>query len=86
MMDTPDDVMRRYEAMLMELPPGRRLAMALGMFATARVLAEAGIRAQGVTDAREIRRRLLLAFHGDDLDARQIEAIAGRGAASQPPR
>jgi hypothetical protein len=65
MKDTPDDITRRYEAMLLSLPPGRRIAMALRMFDTARILAEAGLRAAGVTDPRDIRRRLLVAFCGD---------------------
>jgi hypothetical protein len=66
MNDTSEDVARQYDAMLLALPPGRRVSMALAMFDTAKTLAEAGLRAQGVTDPREIRRRLLIAFYGDE--------------------
>lgn len=81
MKDTPDEVTRRYEAMLLAIPPGRRVAMALRMFDTARLLAEAGLRAAGVTDPREIRRRLLVAFYGDEVGARD-----DRGGPTAPPR
>ncbi len=74
MKDTPDEITRRYEAMLLALPPGRRVAMALRMFDTVRALAEAGLRAQGITDPREIRRRLLVAFHGGELGSREHDA------------
>jgi hypothetical protein len=86
--DTPDHVARRYEAMLLALPPGRRVAMALRMFGTARALAEAGLRAGGVTNPREIRRRLILAFYGDELTPPEIDAIvagvAGAATADNP--
>ena len=75
MNDTPDGVRRRYEAMLLAVPPGRRILMALRMSDTARALAEAGLRASGITEPAEIRRRLLVSFYGADLTPRQREAI-----------
>ena len=75
MKDTPDEVERRYHAMLMALPPGRRVAMALGMFDTARALAEAGLRATGLSDPRAVRRAIFLRFYGDDFGPRETAAI-----------
>ena len=56
MKDTPDHVARRYEAMLLALPPGRRVAMALRMFGTARALVEAGLRPQAIHHLAECTR------------------------------
>ena len=81
MKDTPDEITRRYEAMLLALPPGQRILMALRMSDTVRALAEAGLRASGVTEATEIRRRLLVSFYGADLSPGQRDVIL-----ADPPR
>jgi hypothetical protein len=73
--DTPADVERRYHAMLMALSPGRRMAMAFGMFDAARALAEAGLRAAGVSDPREVRWALFLRFYGPDFGIEERHAI-----------
>ncbi len=75
MTDTPEPVERRYREMILAQPPSRRLAMAFGMFDTVRAFAEAGLRAEGVADAREMRRRLFLRFYAADFGRDERERI-----------
>lgn len=75
MRDTPPEAERRYEAILLSLPPARRMAMACAMFDAAKAMAEAGLRASGVSGARAIRRALFLRVYGADNGERERSAI-----------
>jgi hypothetical protein len=85
MTDTPQEVERRYHALLMALPAERRLRMASSMTATARalVLASALTRDPDASEA-QVRQALFLRFYGDDFAPRDRERIlawlAGGGA------
>ena len=66
MRDTTPAMEAEYNRRIMALSPGRRMAMACEMFGTAKALARAGLRAEGVRDEVDMRRRIFLRFYGDD--------------------
>jgi hypothetical protein len=76
-MNTPsDNVDARFRAMLRELGPADRLAMACRMFSTGRALAIAGLRSRdGELAGPQLKRLLLRHFYGRDLTSRQLSQI-----------
>ena len=77
MKDTSEDMQERYEAMLMALSPGERVAMACRMFNTAKALAIAGIqhREGPIDDPVLLRQKLFLHFYRDDFTPEETERI-----------
>ena len=74
--DTPRHVEKRFQDMMLARSPGERLAMACGMFATARSLVLAGIRAgHGELNRAETRRQLFLRFYEKDFEPEKREKI-----------
>ena len=59
----------RYEKMLMSLSPGERLMMVSDMLHTA------GMPPDEARDPRLVRRRIFLAFYGDEMDTERREKI-----------
>jgi hypothetical protein len=79
MTDTSLAVARMYRQMLMRRSGAERVKMGASMFATARVLAVASIRAKEPSvSADALRRALFLRFYGGDFDPEQRERIAAR--------
>ena len=64
-----------YNRRIMALSPGRRMAMACEMFGTAKTLARARLRAEGVRDEAEMRCRMFLRFYGDDFSEAEKSKI-----------
>ncbi len=79
MKDTPDDVLARFEAMIMARPMAERVLMAGRMLLTSKHLVREAIRQQHPdADEIELRRLFLRRFYGDELDEHVIEAVATR--------
>ncbi len=72
MTDTSPEVLLRYRAQLLALPPGARLAMASRMFSTAKALALAGLRSEDGCTSRE---QLFRRFYGSDFDPLDVQRI-----------
>jgi hypothetical protein len=92
MKDTPPDVARRYQDLLMQRSGEARLRMGWSMYAAARAIVVASIRAKepDASPAR-VRQALFLRFYGGDFDpvtrARILQALAAeRPARSASPR
>lgn len=85
--DTPPDVEERLRRMLAERTPAERLRMCTGMFATAKALARAGIRARhGALGELELRLELFFRFYAADTSAADCMAIAeALGRRRAPP-
>ena len=76
MKDTPRHIENRFREMMLARSPGGRLAMACGMFATARSLVLAGIRnTHGELNSVETRGQLFLRFYGMDFEPEKRERI-----------
>ena len=75
MTDTSSEVLSRYQAQLLALPPGVRLAMASRMFATAKALALAGLQLEGESATASVREQLFRRLYGGEFDAREVEQI-----------
>ncbi len=77
MKDTSEAMQERYQAMLMALSPGERIAMACRMFNTAKALALAGIqhREGPIDDPILIRQKLFLHFYGNDFTPEETDRI-----------
>ncbi len=75
MTDTSPEILSRYRAQLLALPPAARLAMASRMFSTAKVLALAGIRREGGRAASSSREQLFLRLYGREFDAQEAQRI-----------
>ncbi len=91
MTDTTTSMDARQRAVLMDRSGSDRVQMAAAMFADARTLVEAGLRAEGLTDPIELRVAVCRRFYSGDLPATVIDAIgeairraAGRPTASVP--
>lgn len=78
MSDTPFQVEARFRELLLGLTPGRRLAMACGMFGTAKALVRAGLLNEKRMSPVEIRVNLFLRFYGQDLGDSEREKILKR--------
>lgn len=77
--DTPDSVLRQYEAMMAGRGPSARLRMALDMYDSMRAICRAGIlRAHPDASEAEIQKLLFLRFYEDDLPQPLIERILQR--------
>jgi hypothetical protein len=92
MTDTSPAVERRYREMLLQRSGGERMKMGGSMFATARALVEASIRArEPAVSAAALRQALFLRFYGGDFrpaERQRIAAWLGRddAAARGPTR
>ena len=92
MIDTPPAVLQRYRHMLLERSGPERVTMGASMFATARALILASIRAEDPdATAATLRRGLFLRLYGGDFDPDTREHIAARlagdtGMLSAPAR
>ena len=75
MTDTSPEVLSRYRAQLLALPPAARLAMASRMFSTAKTLALAGIRREGGYADSSSREQLFLRLYGHEFDAQEVQRI-----------
>jgi len=80
MRDTSPAMQERYDAMLMALSPGERVAMACRMFGTAKALAKAGIqdREGPIDDPVVMRQKLFLHFYGNEFTPEETERILAR--------
>ena len=79
MNDTPPAVEAKYREMLMAKSPAERLAMACGMFATAKALVQAGLlQKHGPLTHAELRRLTFLRFYGEDFSESEREKILKR--------
>jgi hypothetical protein len=79
MSDTSPAVERRYRALVLQRPGGERVRMACSMFATARALVIASIRAGGsAASGAALRRALFLRFYGRDFPRAEREQILAR--------
>lgn len=68
MSDTSVEVEERFRKLMLARSPAERLAMACGMFATAKTLVRAGILEEhGLIDPYELREHVFLRFYGQDL-------------------
>ena len=77
MKDTSDLIDRKYRAMLLELSPAERLAMACRMFGTAKALARAGIRREHASIERPsfMNRQMFLHFYRNDFSESEVGRI-----------
>jgi hypothetical protein len=75
MTDTSPDILSRYRAQLLALPPGVRLGMASRMFSTAKALALAGLQLEGASAAASVREQLFRRLYGGEFDALEVERI-----------
>ncbi len=75
MKDTPPEIEDRYRELLMQRSGVERLHMGADMFDTARELAIAGLRAEGVED---LRAALFLRFYGDEFEPQERARIVER--------
>lgn len=75
MTDTSPEVLLRYRAQLLALPPGARLVMASRMFSTAKALALAGIRSEDGCTTSSSREQLFRRFYGSDFNTREAQRI-----------
>ena len=76
MRDTTPRAAAHFRDLMAKRTPAERVAMACGMFETARELARAGIIMQYGPDAEtHMRKHLLLRFYGQDLDDAKISRI-----------
>ncbi len=83
MKDTPDDVLARYEAMIMARPMEERVLMGARMLQRSKHLVRESLRARYPdADETELRRLFLRRFYGDELPAEVIEAVATRSKSS----
>ena len=76
MKDTSDAIEAKFREMILARSPSECLAMACGMFATAKELVRAGIlQESGDLDPTELRRRIFLRLYGDDFEAAEKDKI-----------
>ena len=75
MKDTSAEVEQIYRELLLARSPAVRLAMGADMFTTAKELALADLRRQGV---RDLRAALFLRFYGTDFEPAECERILER--------
>ena len=76
MKDTSDAVEAKFREMVLARSPAERLAMACGMFTTAKALIRAGLLQEcGDLDRAELRRRIFFRLYGDDFDEVDKEKI-----------
>ena len=76
MTDTPDHVETHFRRLLAARTPAERLRMCTGMFAAAKALAAAGIRAKlGRVSERELRRQLFIRFYGGQYTEAERQVI-----------
>ena len=76
MSDTPAAVDERFRKLMMAMSPARRLAMACGMFATAKKLVRAGILEEcGPKEPEQMLERLFLRFYGRDFEEPERKKI-----------
>ena len=75
MTDTSSEILSRYHAQLLALPPGVRLAMASRMFSTAKALALAGLQLEGGSATASVREQLFRRLYGGEFDALEVERI-----------
>ena len=75
MTDTSSEVLARYQAQLLALSPGARLAMASRMFSTAKALALAGILREGGRSVSSRREQLFRRLYGGEFGAQEVERI-----------
>ncbi|MBA2321211.1 MAG: hypothetical protein H0V89_08650 [Deltaproteobacteria bacterium] len=79
MKDTPDDVLARFEAMIMARPMEERVRMGGRMLQTSKHMVREALRQQYPdADEIELRRLFLRRFYGDELSDAHIEAVATR--------
>jgi hypothetical protein len=76
--DTSPEAMALWHCLLMARSGEERLAMASGMFHTAKQLVFARLRALGIDDAVELKMAALEQLYGSELTASQIAGIRAR--------
>jgi hypothetical protein len=76
MTDTSSEVLSRYRAQLLALPPAARLEMASRMFSTAKALALAGLGMEEQAPRGLVREQLFRRLYGRDLSPQEVERIA----------
>lgn len=76
--DTSPEMQARYLAMLQALSPGERLEKASRMFASARILALAGLADEPNPEGYSMRARLFLRFYGGDFPEPELSRIVAR--------
>ena len=76
--DTSPETMALWHRLLMARTGAERLAMATGMFGTAKLLVFARLRAQGIHDAVELKMAALQQLYGNELTESQRAEIRER--------
>ena len=76
--DTSPETMALWHRLLMARTGAERLAMATGMFGTAKLLVFARLRAQGIHDAVELKMAALQQLYGNELTESQRAGIRAR--------
>lgn len=70
-----EDTEARFRKMILSQTPGKRVAMACGMFSTGEALVRAGLNGQSHNDELSLRQRLFLRLYGDDFSPSERTAI-----------
>jgi hypothetical protein len=74
--DTSAEMEDLYRGMILSQTPARRVAMACGMYSTAKALVRAGILAEcGGKEPPDFRERLFLRMYGPDFTPSDLEKI-----------
>jgi len=74
--DTSPEAASVLRAVVMSRSGAERVRMATGMWATARRVVEAGLRAEGITDETQLRTRVFHRMYASDFDAATLNRIS----------
>jgi len=75
MSSTREDTEARFRKMIMSQSPGKRVAMACGMFSTGKTLVRAGLPEPSHEDTLNLQQRIFLRLYGTDFSPSERENI-----------